>query len=101
MIYRDYAREYEKYSQLKKEHEEKKRKEEKPAVMVRCPYCNKLISEKIKVCMYCHGKILTPLEMLVRKVFRTRNIIIMISVFVITLIGALLLINPKLLSFLK
>jgi len=98
MIYRDYAREYEKYNSLKKELAEKKPKEEKPAVMVRCPYCNKLISEKIKVCMYCHGKILSPMEMMLKKVFSARNLVIFVVLLVFIAAGVLLMLNPQLMK---
>jgi len=98
MIYKDYAREYEKYNQLKKELADKKHKEEKPAVMVRCPYCSKLISEKIKVCMYCHGKILSPMEMMLKKVFSKRNVVVMAVLLLVIAAGVLLALNPQLLK---
>src|SRR5450432_185435 len=80
LIYKDYAREYEKYQALKAEKlaESKLKQQQKPIVMeplVNCPYCKKLILPKLKVCIYCHGKILTPMEKLIAKVFSTRNLV--------------------------
>jgi len=101
MIYKDYAREYEKYNSLKKELADKKQKEEKPAVMVRCPYCSKLISEKIKVCMYCHGKILSPMEMMLKKFCSKRNFVVMAVVLLCVVAGILLVLYPQLLNKLR
>ncbi|MBW4054436.1 MAG: hypothetical protein HIU83_03340 [Proteobacteria bacterium] len=82
LIYKDYAREYEKYKELKAEKlaERKKKQQQKPIVkekMVNCPYCQKLIAPELKVCIYCRGKILTPMERLVVKMFSKRNMIIL------------------------
>jgi len=96
MIYKDYAREYEKYKQLKAEEMQvrKQKQEAEKEVMASCPYCNRQIPAKHKVCIYCHGKILTPMELLMVKVFSKRNTIIMAIVLLVIAIGvALLLIN--------
>lgn len=100
LIYKDYAREYEKYKQIKAEQmaarkqkqEQKIEKEE----LVKCPYCQKPISAKLKVCLYCHGKILTPMERLIGKVFTRTNIIIMTTALIILVIGVLYVTNPSL-----
>lgn len=94
-IYKDYAREYEKYKQLKEMAKaEKSGKHEKtPEIakptVVNCPYCNKKISAELKVCIYCHHKILTPFEQAVAKLFSTRNIVIMV-VAVLLIVGAII-----------
>ena len=74
LIYKDYAREYEKYTALKAEKmaERKLKQQQKPVVkedLINCPYCKKPIASKLKVCIYCHGKILTPMEQMMAKVF--------------------------------
>ena len=101
LIYKDYAREYEKYKALKEEQNAARKKQQKPVVIephVNCPYCNKLIAPKLKVCIYCHGKILTPLEKLMAKVFSTRNLIIATVVVVLVIAGVVLMSNPQLLK---
>ena len=82
MIYKDYAREYEKYKQLKAEQAEARRQKQEveKELMVSCPYCRKLIIPTSKVCLYCHGKIYTPMELLLLKVFSKKNVAIMGSV---------------------
>ena len=82
MIYKDYAREFEKYKALKAEQlaARKLKQQQKPVIketLVNCPYCKKLIAPKLKVCIYCHGKILTPMEQLVAKLFSKRNMIVL------------------------
>jgi hypothetical protein len=86
MIYKDYAREYEKYKLLKEEEMQarKQKLEEEKETMVNCPYCNKKIPAKLKVCLYCHGKILSPFELFVHNVLSKRNIIIF-SVLIIVI----------------
>lgn len=98
MIYKDYAREYEKYKQLKAEQtKDKKQPEaEKPPEMMRCPYCNKQFSAKLKVCIYCHGKILTPMEKLMQKFFSTRNVIIISVVAALIVVGVIIVLSPGL-----
>jgi hypothetical protein len=56
MIYKDYAREYEKYKQLKEEERKEKqlKAEAARASMIPCPHCGKLISASLKSCMYCN-----------------------------------------------
>ena len=103
LIYKDYAREYEKYKALKEEQNvaRKQKQQQKPVVKephVNCPYCNKLIAPKLKVCIYCHGKILTPMEQLMAKVFSTRNLIIATVVVVLVIVGVVLMSNPQLLK---
>lgn len=104
MIYKDYAREYEKYKLLKTEEMQarKEKHEAEKEIMANCPYCRKLISPKLKVCIYCHGKILTPLELLLQKLFTKKNIIILAVVLVVLVViaaGAVLMSNPQLLKF--
>lgn len=103
MIYKDYAREYEKYKQLKAEQMQarKQKQEAEKETLVNCPYCRKLISPKLKVCMYCRGKILTPMELLLSKVFTKKNIIVMIVAAILIGAGVVLLLNPQLLRNFK
>lgn len=103
LIYKDYAREYEKYKSLQAEKmaEKKLKQQQKPVVkevLVNCPYCNKLIAPKLKVCIYCRGKILTPMERLMAKVFSRRNIIVMTVVVAVVVVGVVLMSNPQLLK---
>lgn len=101
LIYKDYAREFEKYKALKAEKlaERKLKQQQKPVVkevLVNCPYCNKPIASKLKVCIYCHGKILTPIEQLMAKVFSTRNMIAVIVVLALVGLGVVVMLNPGL-----
>ncbi len=103
LIYKDYAREFEKYQASKAEkHAERKQKQQQQAAvkeaLVNCPYCKKLIATKLKVCIYCHGKILTPMEQLMAKVFSTRNLIVATVVVVLVIAGVILVSNPHLLG---
>jgi hypothetical protein len=103
LIYKDYAREYEKYQALKAEKlaERKMKQQQKQVgeeVLVNCPYCKKLIATRLKVCIYCHGKILTPLEQIMAKVFSTRNLIVATIVVVLVIAGVVILSNPQLLK---
>lgn len=103
LIYKDYAREFEKYKTLKVEKlaERKQKQQQKlvaKEVLVNCPYCKKLIATRLKVCIYCHGKILTPLEQMVAKVFSTRNFIVATIVVVLVIAGVVLMSNPQLLK---
>jgi hypothetical protein len=100
MIYKDYAREYEKYKQLKAdEMDARKRKQEaEKDKMVSCPYCRKLIMPNLKVCMYCHCKILSPMEMMMVKVFSTRNMILMAVAFVLIIAAVVFVMYPQLLK---
>jgi hypothetical protein len=102
LIYKDYAREYEKYKALKAEQmaARKQKQEQQPVVkeqLIDCPYCKKKISAKLKVCIYCHGKILTPMEQLMAKVFSTRNLVVLTIVVVLVISGVILYSNPQLL----
>lgn len=99
LIYKDYAREYEKYKAAKAEQMAARKQKQPPVVkemMVNCPYCNKLIIPKLKVCLYCHGKILTPMEQLMEKLFSRRNLIVMIVVVALVAAGVVLILNPQL-----
>ncbi len=100
MIYRDYAREYEKYKELKEAQrtEKQQKAEAEKNLMVNCPFCKKLISPKLKACLYCHGKILSPFEMVLHKMFSGKNAIITIVVVLVVAAGVFLAINPKLLK---
>jgi hypothetical protein len=103
MIYKDYAREYEKYKATKAE-QMSARKQKQPGqpvvkdAPVNCPYCHKMIAPTLKVCIYCHGKILTPMEQMIEKLFSTRNIIVLIIVVVLVIAGVILISNPELLK---
>jgi hypothetical protein len=103
MIYKDYAREYEKYKSLKAEQmaARKLKQEAEKEKLINCPYCRKLISPKLKVCIYCHGKILSPMELLMKKVFSTRNMIVVSVVVILIVAGVVLALNPQLLTVLS
>lgn len=103
LIYKDYAREYDKYKALKAEKlaEHKKKQAQQPVVkedLVKCPYCQKLIAPKLKVCIYCHGKILTPMEKVIAKLFSTRNLVILTAIVLLAMVGLVLKSNPELLN---
>jgi hypothetical protein len=100
MIYKDYAREYEKYKLLKNEQMQarKQKQEAEKEPMVSCPYCSKLIPAKQKKCIYCQGKILTPMEMLMAKVFITRNVIAAVAVLALVGLAVVMILNPDLLN---
>jgi hypothetical protein len=98
MIYKDYAREYEKYKLLKDEEIQARKQKHEAEIenMVSCPYCSKQLPAKQKVCVYCHGKILSPIEMLMAKVFVTRNVIAAIAVLALVGLGVVMILNPNL-----
>jgi hypothetical protein len=101
LIYKDYAREYEKYKAGKAEELAKRKQKQKPVVqeaMIKCPYCQKPIAAKMKVCIYCHGKILTPMEKIIAKVFTTRNLIILTIIVVLAIACVIVVSNPQLLK---
>ncbi|MEI6208321.1 MAG: hypothetical protein WCP20_16190 [Desulfuromonadales bacterium] len=105
LIYKDYAREYEKYKAIKaeqlserKQKQQQKQAEDKEAV-INCPYCHKPIAAKLKMCIYCHGKILTPMEQLMAKLFNTRNMIVLAVVLVVVAVVVVLQRYPKLFQF--
>lgn len=104
MIYKDYAREYEKYKAEKAAQlaeRKQKQQQQQPAVkesLVSCPYCKKMITPNQKVCIYCHGKILTPMEQMMAKVFSTKNLVIATVVVVVVIAGVVLMSNPQLLK---
>jgi ribosomal protein L32 len=100
LIYKDYAREYEKYKESKAEEMAARRQKQADQMAVRdalvaCPSCGKLISSKHKVCIYCHGKILTPSEQMMAKVFSTRNMVIFAVVLLLVVAGVVLALNPQ------
>lgn len=106
LIYKDYAREYEKYLALKAEEraERKLKQDQHPVVkeaLIDCPFCHKPIPAKVKMCMYCHGKIVTPLEKLMAKLFSTRNLIIVFVAAVLIGVGIVFVVNPQLIENLK
>ncbi len=103
LIYKDYAKEYEKYLAIHAEKiaERKLKQQQQAAVketLVSCPYCKKPIAAKLKVCIYCHGKILTPLEQLMADLFSTRNLVIATIVVVLIIAGVVFMTNPELLK---
>jgi hypothetical protein len=71
MIYKDYAREYEKYKQLKQaELEEKRLKAEAGrASMVPCPSCGKMLSASTNICIYCNHRVPTAVEQKLKGMF--------------------------------
>lgn len=102
LIYKDYAREYEKYKADKAEQLAQRKQKQPPVVketLVNCPYCHKLIVPKLKVCIYCHGKIFTPIEQLIEKVFSTKIIIVSLVVVLLIVAGCVVLLRPDLLKF--
>ena len=103
LIYKDYAREYEKYKEVKAEEiaARKLKQQQQAAVkeeMVNCPYCKKPIAAKLKVCIYCHGKILTPMEQFMAKVLSAKVIVAVLVVLVLIGAGVVVLRNPQLLK---
>jgi len=78
MIYKDYAREYEKYKQLKADEalSKKQKQEVEKETLMNCPHCNKRIPVTLKVCIYCNGKILSPAELMMVKLFSKRNVLV-------------------------
>jgi hypothetical protein len=103
MIYKDYAREFEKYNASKAEEmaARKQKQQQKQAVkeaLVNCPYCHKMIAANLKMCLYCHGKILSPTEQLMAKLFSTRNLVVLTIVVVLVIAGVILMSNPDLLK---
>lgn len=102
LIYKDYAREYEKYKAIKAEKlaERKLKQQQQPIVkekLIDCPYCHKPISEKLKVCIYCRGKILTPMEQLIVNIFSVKNVIVLTAITLLALVGVVFYLNPHLL----
>jgi hypothetical protein len=100
LIYKDYAREYEKYKESKAEQLAARKQKQKPVakeVLVKCPYCQRPIPPKLKVCIYCRGKILTPMEKLLATVFSTRNLVVLTIVVVLVVAGVVIYLNPHLL----
>lgn len=100
MIYKDYAREYEKYKLIKEAQKSEKqlKAEAEKDLMVNCPYCAKMINPAQKVCIYCHGKILTPMELLMAKLFTTRNLIVLVVVVLLVVAGVFVALNPQILN---
>jgi DNA-directed RNA polymerase subunit RPC12/RpoP len=103
MIYKDYAREYEKYKILKSNEVGggKENRELEKDLMVNCPYCNKKINQKLKVCLYCHGKILTPIELLIYKTFNKRNMFISGIVLILLIFISIITKYPQIINSFK
>lgn len=104
LIYKDYAKEYEKYKEVKalEVAARKQKQAEKPAVkeaLVNCPYCSKPISPKLKVCMYCRGKILTPMEKIMERLFTRTNMLITGAVVILIAAAVIFVLYPGLLKF--
>jgi predicted nucleic acid-binding Zn ribbon protein len=100
LIYKDYAREYEKYQALKVEQlaARKQKQQQQPVdkeAHIYCPYCKKQIASKLKVCIYCRGKILTPMEQLAAKAFTTRNLVVLAVVVLVVVAGVVVTLNPQ------
>jgi len=101
LIYKDYAREYEKYKAAKAEQIQQHRQKQSPVVkeaLVNCPYCHKPIITKLKVCIYCHGKIMTPMELMIDKFLCRRNIIIGFVLLLVVCAAVFVALNPQLLK---
>jgi hypothetical protein len=100
MIYKDYAREYEKYMQYKEENKQARRQKQEAEreSMAICPHCNRQIPAKQKVCIYCQGKIMSPMDQLMGKVFSTRNLVVAAIVILFAIAAVVLLSNPQLLK---
>ncbi len=102
LIYKDYAREYEKYTSLKAEKRAERRQKQPPPAVTQshrnCPYCNRPIASTLKVCIYCHGRIMTPMEELTAKLFSTRNLIIAAIAALLVISAIALMSNPELLK---
>ena len=95
LIYKDYAREYEKYKALKAEQmAARKQKQQQHSVpkenLIECPYCNKPIAPTLKKCIYCHGKILTPMEQLTAMLFSSKNLVVLIIIVLLVIAGVVL-----------
>ncbi|GAM07853.1 hypothetical protein OR1_00122 [Geobacter sp. OR-1] len=103
MIYKDYAREYEKYKNAQnavKEERQMKAHVEK-STFVNCPSCGKILNIGFKTCPYCRKKVYTPAEMMMMKIFSTRNIIIAAVVILAIAAVGIYLFKPELVKFLK
>lgn len=100
LIYKDYAREYEKYKALKESQmlEKKHKAEAEKSSMVSCPHCSKLISPSLKTCIYCHHKILSPMEIMISRLFCTKNIVVVGVIVLLVVVGVVLLRYPQLLK---
>lgn len=94
-IYKDYAREYEKYKRFKEEEAAAKHSKEKPQeqmqqpAFIKCPYCNRQLPFGTKVCNYCRHKILTPFEKFMEQIFTTKNMIILVVILILIIAGIL------------
>lgn len=99
MIYKDYAREYEKYKQFKADEAEarKQKHEAEKDVLMICPYCSKRIPIKQRTCIYCHGTIYTPAELLLKKLLAPK-VLIAGAVFFVLIAVAVVVLNPSLLG---
>ena len=98
LIYKDYAREYEKYKQAREaERQEKLQKaKSKPVPMKHCPFCGKEFMAALPSCPHCRRKYVSPTEMMMQKYFTGRNIAIaaVVAAFIVTVV--VLAANPGL-----
>lgn len=103
LIYRDYAREYEKYRQAK--HAEKEQRQHHPPVeksmLINCPLCGKVMHKGYKTCPSCHKKVYSKFELLMMKVFSTRIMIIAAVLLLVCSAAAVFVFRSELLKFLK
>ncbi len=100
LIYKDYAREYEKYKQVK-EAERQARLEKakaKPVPMKICPYCGKSFMASLPSCSYCHKKYVSPFELMMQKYATGRNIAIAAVVALLVVAGLVIMLNPQMLQ---
>lgn len=97
LIYKDYAKEYERYKELKTE-QSVARKLKLPTAangaLIVCPRCNKQIASNLKVCIYCHGKIATPMGPLMGNMLSTKNIIVVTIIVVLIITGVVFMSKP-------
>lgn len=71
LIYKDYAKEYERHTALKAEQHAARAAKQATAgtgALVACPHCRKQIASHLAVCIYCHGKLSPSAEGLMSKV---------------------------------
>lgn len=95
LIYKDYAREYEKYKQVREAERQQKleKAKAKPVPMKNCPYCGKSFMAALPSCSHCHRKYVSPTEMLMQKYFTGRNVAIAGVVILILLAGVVFIVN--------
>lgn len=72
LIYKDYAKEYEKLAALKAEQQAARAAKQSAGgagALIACPHCRKQIASHLTVCIYCHGKLSSSADGLISKVF--------------------------------